>query len=314
MKHTRAYLDNAATTWPKPPAVYEASDYFLRNLGASPGRGTHREALEAKRIVDQTRAKLRRLFAANADDPVVFCFNGTDALNLCIRGIVREGDHVIATVTDHNSVLRPLRDLESTRSIVVDLADCDQRGYVSPAQIERFFTPKTRLVVMPHPSNVTGTIQPVDKIGELVHEAGALFLIDAAQTAGTLPLSLYKMHTDMIATSGHKGLLGPLGTGVAAFRHTLVDQLPSLRQGGTGTQSEDDRQPTHGEQKYESGSLNLPGIAGLEAGLDYVYEESKRIDQSKQRLTKMLLEGLLSIPSVTIYGSPSMENRVRRLR
>jgi cysteine desulfurase family protein len=310
MKYARAYLDNAATSWPKPTSVYEASDSFARNIGASAARGTHQEALLAKRVVDQTRSKLRQLFAARQEDPVVFCFNGTDALNLCIHGVVRDGDHVIATVTDHNSVLRPLRELERAKSIVLDLADCDQRGCVNPAQIERFLTAKTRLVVMPHASNVTGTIHPVQQIGEMVRAAGALFLLDAAQTAGDLPIDLYALHADLIATSGHKGLLGPLGTGVAVFRHELVEVLPSFRQGGTGTLSENDRQPTRGFEKYESGSLNLPGIAGLEAGLDYLVDNPKPRLERKRRLTKMLVEGLLHIPSVTVYGDLSAQHRV----
>jgi cysteine desulfurase family protein len=310
MKYARAYLDNATTSWPKPPGVYDTCDDFARNLGASAARGAHHEAQEAKRIVDQTRLKLRHLLGARNEDLVVFCLNGTDALNLCIQGTVREGDHVIATVADHNSVLRPLRELEKTKSVVVDLAECDQWGNISAAQIERFLLPSTRLVVLPHASNVTGTIQPIQEIGEMVRDTGTLFLIDAAQTAGHIPIDLLKMHADMIATSGHKGLLGPLGTGVALIRHEFVPTLPSFRQGGTGTQSENDLQPTQSEEKYESGSLNMLGVAGLNAALDYVRDNTTNLIQNKQRLTQMLLDGLAEISSVTIYGRPSVDNRV----
>jgi cysteine desulfurase/selenocysteine lyase len=310
MQYARAYLDNAATSWPKPPAVYEAVDQFARELGVSAARGTHADAMQARRIVEGTRAQLRLLLGAHTEDAVVFCFNGTDALNLCIHGALRPGDHVIATVTDHNSVLRPLRELEKSKSIVVDLAACDPSGRVSTEQIERLLTPSTRLVVMPHASNVSGCIQPVMEIGAMVRKAGSLFLIDAAQTAGDIPVDLHGMHADMIATSGHKGLLGPLGTGVAAIRGELVDTLSSFRQGGTGTQSEADQQPEKGEAKYESGSLNLPGIAGLGAGLDFLRQNVKSISDHKKRLLSMLIGGLQELHSVTIYGDPSPDNRV----
>ncbi len=298
----RIYLDNAATTWPKPAAVYEAMDDFGRRIGAPAARATHWHAQEAARIVDQTRQGLRKLLRATSSDLVVFCFNGTDALNLCLHGILRPGDHAVATDVEHNSVLRPLHWLKQFRGIDFDLVPCGPEGVVDPDQLRRRLKPATRLVVVSHASNVTGAIQPVDALTRLAHEAGALMLIDAAQTAGCCPIRFHDWQVDLLACSGHKGLLGPLGTGVVIVRAGLESQLESWRQGGTGSQSESELQPVEGQVKYESGNLNMHGIAGLSAGIQYVLAQSERFWPMKRRLRQQLADGLSSLPQVVVYG------------
>ena len=205
-----------------------------------------------------------------------FALNGTDALNLAIHGLLRPGDHAICTAADHNSVLRPLRYLEEHGQIEVTRVKCDNTGRVDPDDIRRALRPDTRLVAMMHASNVTGTVEPVAEVGRIVREHGARFLIDAAQTAGHLPLNVDQLHADLLAAPGHKGLLGPLGTGFLYIRPGLESQLQTVRQGGTGTDSEQDRQPDSLPYKFESGTHNVPGLVGLAAALSWL--ESRTVE------------------------------------
>jgi cysteine desulfurase/selenocysteine lyase len=305
----RIYLDNAATSWPKPDAVYEAVDRYLRDSGAPAGRSVYAEAHQANQAVVAARAALAKFVGADDSRRIIFTLNGTESLNLALHGLLREGDHVVTTVVEHNSVLRPLRELES-HGVQVDRVPCNVRGYVSPDDIRAAFKPNTKLVAVTHASNVTGTVQPVAEIARIAHERDALVLVDAAQTLGYLPIHVGELGIDLLAAPGHKGLLGPLGTGVLYIRPGLEERLVTLRQGGTGTQSDDDRQPQTLPHKYEAGSLNVPGIVGLGAGIDFLRLQGNRLRSHHQQLTERLVAGLIEIEGVHVFGPAEPADRV----
>lgn len=299
----RIYFDNAATSWPKPPAVYEAVEAYLRENGSPAGRGGYRMAEESERLVAGCRKQAAALFGLSNPRGIVFAFNGTDALNIAIQGSLQPGDHVVTTAAEHNSVLRPLRYLEEQGGVKVTRVACDEFGLVTAEDIAQALTPETKLVAVVHASNVTGAIQPIAEIGQRVADHEALFLVDAAQTAGHVPCDMNELGADMIATAGHKGLLGPLGTGILAIRDEVVDRVRPFRFGGTGTQSEDDRQPVSLPEKFEAGNLNLPGIAGLRAGLEYLAQQDlTALHQRAMELTGQLIEGLSVIDGVQVLG------------
>ena len=307
----RIYLDNAATSWPKPDVVYEAVDRYLRNNGAPAGRSGYAEAAEASRLVETARRDLARLLGVRDPERLVFTSNGTDALNLALHGLLKDGDHVVTTVVEHNSMLRPLRALEDQRRITVSRISCDARGVVDPDHLRRALLPNTRLVAISHASNVTGAIQPVDAIRDLAHEHGAKVLVDAAQSMGHLPLALDAWEVDLVAASGHKGLLGPLGTGILYLRSGIDQELAAVRQGGTGTKSEDDHQPDGLPSKYESGNLNVPGILGVGAAADFLFSKTiASVREHDLTLTSRLLEGLQAIKRLHVHGPSSLAERV----
>src|SRR6185312_814214 len=239
----RIYLDNAATTWPKPETVYDAVDHYQREIGAPNGRSGYREAQESNRIVERARQGVADLIGAEDPSYIILGLNCSDMLNMAIRGMVRPGDHVVTTVCDHNSVLRPLRMLRETAGVEVTYVPCDSEGLVSPDDVKAAIRPSTRLVAVNHASNVTGAIQPIEEIGRIVKATDALFLVDAAQSLGHVPLDVRSSYADWLAAPGHKGLLGPLGTGVLFIRSGVEHEVQPLRYGGTGTQSDEDRQP-----------------------------------------------------------------------
>ncbi len=301
----RIYLDNAATSFPKPDAVYEAVDRYNRRIGAAVGRSAYTEAVEVERTVAQCRTRAAQLLNAESPDRVVFTFNATDGLNVAIHGVLRPGDHVVTSQMEHNSVLRPLREEASRRDVEVTVVPADSAGHVDPDDVRRALRPNTRLVVLIHASNVTGTLQPAAEVARMAHEAGALFLLDAAQTAGHQPVDVRQLGADLLACAGHKGLLGPLGTGLLYIRPGLEDEVHSLRQGGTGSDSHDDHQPAFLPDKYESGNHNAPGIFGLNAALAYLLERGvASIREHEQTLTRRLLEGLQALTNVSVYGPP----------
>lgn len=311
LPRSRVYLDNAATSWPKPTLVYDAVDDFQRRLGVSAGRGGYTEAQEVGEAVEATRAAVARLIGAESPERIVFTLNGTDSLNLAIRGILKPGDHVVTTVIEHNSVLRPLRRLEKHSGIEVTRVSCNEFGMVSPEDIRGAVRPNTRLIVVIHASNVTGALQPVAKIGEIARERGILFLVDAAQSLGHIPFSVSEFGADLLAAPGHKGLLGPLGTGILYIRPGVEEAVNCVRQGGTGSASSSDDQPETLPEKYESGSHNAPGIIGLGAGIEYLEQRGLAgIRQHSIDLTERLLAGLSNIPGVVVYGPRSSADRI----
>jgi len=296
------YLDNAATSWPKPESVYQTMDEFLREKGGNPGRGSHSMAVAARETVEETRMLVARLINAPEMERVIFTFNCTDALNLGLKGLLRPGDHVITSCIGHNSLVRPLRKLEQKGVKVTRLPPSPEAGVVSAQDIEEAITRDTKLVVITHASNVTGVIQPIEEYGATARKHNLIFMVDAAQTAGKYPIDVQAGNIDLLAFSGHKGLLGPPGTGVLYVGNRV--NLDSLREGGTGSHSELEEQPLDLPYRYESGTVNSVGISGLGAGLKFIFSEGReKIQTNHQFLVDRLLEGLSNIPGLTLYAA-----------
>ncbi len=297
------YVDNASTSWPKPESVYQAIDEFMRKNAGNPGRGSHSMALAAAEVVDQTRSLLARLFNIPTPERIIFTLNCTDAINIGLKGLLRPGDHVITDSIAHNSLARPLRKLERNGVNVERLLPSFSSGVLSPQAIEAAITPKTRLLVVTHGSNVTGIVQPVRKYGEIARQHGIIFMVDAAQTAGRYPIDVQADYIDLLAFPGHKGLFGPQGTG-GLYISSRVD-LDTLREGGTGTFSETEEQPEVFPDKHESGTPNTLGICGLGAGVKFIFEQGlAQIRAKEEELTSRLIQGLSQISGVSIYRSP----------
>ncbi len=294
------YLDNAATSFPKPDAVCDAAGQALRGKAGSPGRGGYRAALDAAREVFATRLAAARLVGLADPARVVFTANATEALNLALFGVLKPGDRVVTTSMEHNAVLRPLHALAGQGVEVISVA-ADSSGFVAPAALRRACTPGTRLLAMTHCSNVTGTIQAIEELGPWCRTQGILFLVDAAQSAGSLPLDMAGMAIDLLAVPGHKGLLGPTGTGFLAIAPG-VEPRPLLY-GGTGSRSSSPEQPEELPDRLESGTLNTVGLAGLHAGLQFLAATGiERIRAGEQALIGQLCAGLAQMPGVRIYG------------
>ena len=293
------YLDNGATSFPKPEEVYTTMDTFYRNYGVNPGRSGYELAVEAGAVVDDTRKLLTEFF--NGTDPSHLCFsyNSTDALNLVIFGMLRPGDHAISTTLEHNSVLRPLYHL-SQEGVEVDYVSFDRAGFVDPDDVRKMFKPNTRLVIINHASNVIGTIQPIREIGQYCREAGIPFAIDASQSAGKIPIDMEEQFLDIVIFTGHKSLLGPVGIGGLYVRDVV--EIRHTRVGGSGILS---ALRTHVEEypyRLESGTINTVGVAGLQAGLKWVLEEGlDNIHAREMKLASMLRDGLSEIDGVTLY-------------
>ncbi|WP_410770100.1 aminotransferase class V-fold PLP-dependent enzyme [Fontibacillus sp. BL9] len=295
------YLDHAATSWPKPGSVGEAMLEILNGPSANSGRGSYGMALQAGRKIFQTRMLLARLFHIENPNDIVFTSNTTEALNLAIKGILKPGDHVIATMVEHNSVRRPLEYLKRTRGIAVDYLTLNQQGEIDLAELGRNFRPETKLVVCAHSSNLLGSILAVDEISRIAHKHGALLLVDAAQTAGGYPIDVQSMGIDLLAFPGHKGLLGPQGTG-GLYIHPNVD-LDPLHHGGTGSQSEALEMPQVRPDRYEAGTLNAVGIAGLGAGVKHVLELGvEQIYNHEWQLTQQIMARLGDINGISLLG------------
>lgn len=302
----RLYFDNAATSWPKPDCVYEAVDRYQREIGASAGRGSYTSAIEAQRIVDSARRNCAQLIGVSDPSRIIFTANGTDALNLAIHGCLRKRDHVVTTDVEHNSVLRPLYLAQENLEIALQYARCDQQGYVDLEHLQQLIDSGTNLVAITHASNVTGAVQPLAEISEIVRSSGATLLVDAAQTAGHLPIDVEKLGIDLLASSGHKGLLGPLGTGLLYVREGLEELLNPHRQGGTGVDSISASQPKAMPERYEAGNLNVPALAGLAASTDFLLTESvEKIAAHEQALTRQLISGLQAVSGVEVFGPPA---------
>ncbi len=304
------YLDNAATSWPKPEAVYRAMDHFMRHTGANPGRSAHQPSIEAGRIIYETRESLATLFGIGDPTRVVLTSNATEALNLVIKGLLQSGDHVITSSVEHNSVMRPLRAAEK-RGVEVTVVRCMPEGILHPPHIEQAIRSNTRLIALNHASNVVGTLLPIAEVGLIARQHGVLFLVDAAQTAGCYPIDVEATSIDLLAFSGHKGLYGPQGTGGLYIREGIESSIEPLKYGGTGSRSEHEYQPDFLPDKYESGTPNSVGLAGLGAGVRFVLEQGvPEIQEREQELIRFLTDGLRAIPDVTVYGDSDPQGRV----
>jgi cysteine desulfurase family protein len=322
----RLYFDNAATSFPKPAAVVRAMVDYQTRLGASPGRGAYREAREAAEILTRCREAIRELFNAPAADHVIFTPNTTDALNMAIKGIVfprlirGEKVHLVTTAMDHNSVLRPFNAIISQFGdrVSQSLVDADSRtGRVDPEGVRRAIRPETCLVATVHASNVTGTVQPIREIGSVCRELAVPLLVDAAQSAGHIPVDMPEMNIDLLAVPGHKGLLGPLGTGVLVMRPGMERIVHTYREGGTGSASDLPVQPSEMPDRYEPGSHNTIGIAGLLAGVEYLLERGMATVSAHERgLSEQFLNGLHAytggplLPGLRLLGPQGMRDRV----
>jgi len=307
----RLYFDNAATSFPKPPGVADAvRDYMLR-VGASAGRGAYAEARASLELLDETRAAIRRLFGCRAQDHVVFTLNGTDALNIGIKSLVRPGAHVVTTCMDHNSVLRPLAALQR-QSVTWTVVDVDRATTrLDVADVARALTPRTALVAVNHASNVTGALQPLGDIAAVCRAHGVPLLVDAAQSGGHVPIAFDSLGLDMLACPGHKGLLGPLGTGVLLIRAELESRLQTVREGGTGSQSERPVQPETMPDKFEAGSHNAPGLAGLLSAVRWIERRGvAAMRQHELELIAVMQAELERIPGLAWYGPRAREQRV----
>lgn len=293
-------MDNAATSWPKPESVYRAVDHFNRKLGASPGRGSHRRSVISGQILLETRESLAGLFNIKDSSHIAFTVNVTEAINIALKGLLEPGDHVVISSMEHNAVVRPLHTLKD-KGVEVTVVRCSPDGTLDPSLLEQALTLRTRLVCLLHASNITGTIMPVAEVGRIVRQKGILFMVDAAQSAGVLPVDVEEQNIDLLAFTGHKGLLGPQGTGGLYIRPGL-DVRP-LVEGGTGSQSERVDQPDFMPDRFESGTPNTPGIAGLNAGVQFIQETGmEKIRQHEQELTDALIQGLREIKGVILYG------------
>ena len=301
------YLDNAATTFPKPREVYEFMNSFYQTCGASPGRAGHAMTLETEEVVFQTRKMLCDMFNGTDPDRLTFSYNATGSLNIIINGMLSKGDHVITSCLEHNSVLRPLYHKEQDGVIEVTYIPFDASGYIDPEDIKSSIKRNTKMVILNHASNVLGTVQPVAEVGKICREAGIYFALDASQTAGITKIDIQEMNIDLLAFTGHKSLLGPTGIGGSY----VADKVPirATHFGGTGVRS---AQRTHLEEfpyRLECGTLNILGVAGLNAGQKWIRDKGIiQLHQQEMRLWNKLREGLSAIDGVVVYCSDDPEN------
>ena len=315
MRHV-IYFDNAATSWPKPACVAQAMSAFLANEAANPGRAGHRMAVAAEKRLDRVRKQLADLSGNRDPSRVIFTSSCTDALNIALRGLVREGDHVVTTTLEHNSISRPLEALSRRGFITLTRVEFSPAtGTIDPDDVRRAMTSRTRLVAMTHASNVLGTLQPVEAVGKLAREHGARFVIDVAQSIGLADVDMRKTDADAIAFPGHKGLLGPTGTGALCLsaRISPEDILP-FREGGTGGDSASPTQPAIFPHWLEAGTPNTVGIAGLEAAIDFVVERgSAQLLAHERAAIARIIEAIADLPKIRLFGPKSAENRAGAL-
>jgi cysteine desulfurase/selenocysteine lyase len=305
------YLDNAATSWPKPPEVLKAMIDVLERAGGNPGRSGHRLSIAAAREIYDAREDIARFFHASDPLRVIFTSSATHAINLALKGLLKPGDHVVTTSMEHNAVTRPLRNLER-KGVLLSIVQCAPDGSLDPRDIARAVNSSTRLVVITHASNVTGTLLPVAEVSSIAHHAGALLLVDAAQTAGVIPIDMTAMDIDLLVFTGHKELQGPPGIGGLIIADTVdVSRLEPLMEGGTGSRSESEEQPDALPDKFEGGTTNLAGIAGLHAGVRWIIDKGIESHRAHlQQLTQALIDGLAHLPEVKMYGTLEPERSV----
>jgi cysteine desulfurase/selenocysteine lyase len=314
MPARRIYMDNAATSFPKPPAVTEAMVRYATELGASAGRGSYAEAMETGGLIAQCRRRLNQLFHGQGQNHFVFTLNCSDALNLAIKGLIdpQKPNHAICTHIDHNSILRPLNALQNQGWLEQTRVRIDPRtGLVDPDEIAAAIRPDTKLIAITHVSNVTGTVQPIHEIGKISQQYGIPLVVDAAQSAGHLPIDVQADGIDLLAAPGHKALMGPLGTGFLYIRPGLEKQLRPLREGGTGSISESDLQPDFMPDKFETGSHNAIGIIGLNEGLKWIAGQSiEKIAADDRQRVDVFLQGIENIDGLTCHGPAGAADRI----
>lgn len=300
------YGDQAATSFPKPRAVIEAVSSFLTNTSGSPGRSAHGYAIEAGRAVFEARETVADFFNCPSSEQVIFTANVTESLNLVLLGLLQPGDHVVTTSMEHNSVMRPLQYLKESGKVDFTVVSCDDQGRLAPENIQKALRPETRLIVVNHASNVTGTILPIEAVGEI--KGNAFFLIDTAQSAGVIPIDMQKAKVDFLAFTGHKSLLGPTGIGGLCLSKDI--RLNPLKRGGTGSRSESWVHPDFLPDRYESGTPNSLGIVGLNAGIRFIQDLGlERIRAHELRLIRQMTEGLSAIKGVKIYGPRAADEK-----
>jgi cysteine desulfurase family protein len=306
------YLDNAATSFPKPEAVYQALDRCARQSLANPGRAGHKMALAAERTLDEGRHLLNQLFHGKDPERFIFTLNATDALNMAFKGVLAEGDHVITTDLEHNSVSRPLRAMELAGRIRLTRLCADSGGTLDPDAVRRAITPQTRLVALTHASNVLGTVQPVAAVGRVCREHDVLLLVDAAQTAGVVPIDVQEMHMDLLALPGHKSLLGPTGTGALYVGPRA--RLAPWREGGTGGDSSSETQPRDLPYYLEGGTPNVLGVAGLIEGIRHVQQQGlEKLHAQEMALLERLWRRLDEIGTYQVFGHRDYSRHVGTL-
>jgi cysteine desulfurase family protein len=311
----RLYMDNAATSFPKPRPVLEAMTRYATELGASAGRGAYHEAIETAGLIAECRRRLNTLFHGANPNHFVFTLNCSDALNLAIKGLINprgDGQHTICTAIDHNSILRPLNALEELGAVEQTRVSVDPKtGLVDPDDVRRAIRPNTKLIAVTHASNVTGTVQPIREIGRIAREHAVPFVVDAAQSAGHIPINLETDPIDLLAAPGHKALLGPLGTGFLYVRPGMEKVLRPLKEGGTGSVSENDRQPDFLPDKYEPGSHNAIGLAGLSEGVHWILQQGiEKLAAHDLDLVRTFIEGASDVPNLTYFGPQGVKHRL----
>lgn len=297
------YLDNGATTFPKPKSVVDAMVNFMTNIGCNPGRGGYNQSVQSGRLVFETREIINSFFNGPGSQNVVFTQNITASLNTIIKGMFKEGWHIITTSMEHNSVIRPLRRAAIAGYIDISIVQCKADGSLDPSDIRRAVKSNTRAVIMTHASNLIGTILPAEEVGQICRELGLFFILDTAQSAGTLDVNYKKLNLDVLAFTGHKGLYGPQGIGGFLISDKAAETTLPLMDGGTGSRSHEDTQPDILPDKYESGTLNTAGIAGLKAGIEFIQNTGmNNIRAHESNLLDIFLNGLKSIEGIEIYG------------
>ena len=298
----RIYLDHAATSWPKDEAVLHVMDRFIRDCGATAGRGAYRSSMASSQILAKTRLVIADLIGAESPDCISFHSGGTAAINAAIHGLLRPGDHVVTTAADHNSVLRPLHFLAGRGVIKLTVVDVDSEGTVNASHVKDAVQANTRMVAVTAASNVTGAVQPIELIGDALKDNAAIFLCDAAQSFGCIPMNAAAHHIDLFASPGHKASGGPPGTGFLYIKQHLHDEIQSTVQGGTGSDSESLAMPDRFPDKLEAGSLNVPGIAGWLESLQNL--NLKSIQAHGEAVSNRLHEGLGRVAGVEVFGKP----------
>lgn len=302
------YLDNAATSFPKPSKVYEEVMNCMKNYCANPGRGSHNMAIRSALKIMEARDLISEIFNIKNPLNIVFTSNATEALNIAIKGLLKKGDHVISTVIEHNSVLRPLNTMDK-HGIEVTLISSDKAGYINPLDIKDEIKLNTKAIIINHASNVLGSIQDINSIGKIAKKYGVVFIVDASQSAGCISIDVERDSIDLLAFPGHKGLLGPQGTGGLYIKEGI--ELKSFKEGGTGSSSNSMKQPYELPDKFESGTLNTPGVAGLCEGLKFIQKIGiENIYREEMKLTEQLITELKKLDFIKIYGSTSLKNRV----